>query len=442
MQRLVRAIAACGFAVGLLARGIAGAAEGVEGLDKIYPELDALYLDLHQSPELSLQEEKTAGKMAARLRALGFEVTTGVGKHGVVGVLRNGKGPTVLLRTDMDGLPVLEKTGLPYASKVTARRPSGETVPVTHACGHDIHMSAWVGAATLLARARGTWSGTLVMVGQPAEEVVAGAAAMLADGLYERFPRPDYALAVHDHGLIAAGQIGVVPGFALASMDTVEITVYGKGGHGAAPHMSVDPIVIAARIVGALQTIVAREVNPRDPAVVTVGSFHAGTKANIIPDEAKLQLTVRSYKRSVRDHLLAAIARIARAEAAAANAPREPLIWVDPHGSTETVLNDEKLVAQLRPALEAAVGKANVVDSDPIMGSEDFSEFRRAGTSAALFWIGATEPGRFAELKSKGEPPPSVHSALFAPDRERTIRTGVITLVTSALALLGKGGKG
>jgi len=247
-------------------------AAGVAGLDQIYPDLDALYLDLHQSPELSWHEDKTAAKMAAQLHKLGFEVTTGVGRTGVVGVLHNGKGPTVMLRTELDALPVEEKTGVPYASKVTTRNDAGETVSVMHACGHDIHMASWVGAATLLAREKERWRGTLVMVGQPAEEVVSGAAAMLADGLYTRFPRPDFALAVHDIGTLPAGQVGIVPGYALANVDTVEITIYGKGGHGAWPHRAVDPIVIGARTVVSLQTIVAREVNPLDPGVRPRGS--------------------------------------------------------------------------------------------------------------------------------------------------------------------------
>ena len=406
-------------------------------LNQLYPELDALYLDLHRTPELSWHEEKTAAKMAEQLGKIGFEVTTGVGRNGVVGVLKNGAGPTVMLRTELDALPVEEKTGLPYASKVTARNDAGETVSVMHACGHDIHMASWVGAATILARGKDRWRGTVVMIGQPAEEVVSGAAAMLADGLFTRFPKPDYAIAVHSLGVLPAGQIGIVPGYALANMDTVEITIYGKGGHGAIPHLAVDPIVIGARTVLTLQTIVAREVNPLDPAVVTVGSFLGGTKSNIIPADVKLQLTVRSYKNEVQKQLLAAIARIAKAEALAGNAPREPLVVVDPHGTTHSTFNNETLIGRLRPVLAGAFGAANVVDFQRIMASEDFSEYGHAGVPAVLFWIGATEPAKFADLKSKGVVPPNNHSPLFSPDRERTIRTGTTTLALSALELLG-----
>ncbi len=301
----------------------AGAA--VPGLD---PELVAFYIDLHRNPELSLHEEKTAAKLAERLRRLGFEVTTGVGGTGVVGVLRNGAGPTVMLRTELDALPVEEKTGLPYASTVKARNDAGLEVPVMHACGHDVHMTVWVGTAARMVQARASWHGTLVLIAQPAEEVVRGAKAMLADGLYSRFPKPDYVVALHDSPKVPAGKLGYTPGYILASSDSVDVTIYGKGGHGAAPQTTVDPVVIAARTVLALQTIVSRENDPQEPAVVTVGSIHGGTKHNIIPDQVKLQLTVRTYNRDVRQRVLDAIARIARAEAAAAGAAREPTVAV------------------------------------------------------------------------------------------------------------------
>ena len=420
-----------------MALGEANLQPALAPLDSIYRDLDALYLDLHQTPELSLQEEKTAAKMAARLRTLGFEVTTGVGGNGVVGVLRNGSGPTVMLRTDLDALPMEEKTGLPFASKVRAKNPAGETVPVMHACGHDIHMTSWVGAATLLVRAKDRWRGTLVMVGQPAEELVSGAAAMLADGLFTRFPKPDFAVGIHDIGYLPSGQIGVVPGYMLANVNTVEVTFYGKGGHGSTPHATIDPIVMASRAVVAFQTIVAREVDPIEHAVVSVGSFHAGTKSNIIPDEAKLQITVRSYKDEVQKQVLAAIARIAKGEAIAAGAPREPRVFVEP-SSAHATFNDEALTRRLSAALSRALGESNVVPFPPMMGSEDFSEYGRAGVPATMFWIGATEPARFAAAKAKGELPPNNHSSLYAPDRERTIRTGVATLTVSALELLGK----
>jgi amidohydrolase len=407
-------------------------------LDSIYRDLDTLYIDLHQTPELSRHEEKTAAKMAARLRKLGFEVTTGIGGTGVVGVLRNGSGPTVMLRTELDALPMEEKTGLPFASKVLAKNDAGLAVPVMHACGHDIHMTSWVGAAILLAQSKDRWRGTLVMVGQPAEELVSGAAAMIADGLFSRFPKPDFAVAVHDIGYLPSGQVGVVPGYALANVNTVEVTFYGKGGHGSTPHATVDPIVMAARSVVAFQTIVAREVNPIEPAVVTVGSFHGGTKSNIIPDEAKLQITVRSYNDEVQKQLLAAIARIAKGEAIAAGAPRDPLVWVDPESSARATFNDEALTKRLSGALARTLGESNVVPYPRVMGSEDFSEYGRAGVPATLFWIGATAPAKFAEAKAKGVLPPNNHSSIYAPDRERTIRTGVSTLTVSALDLFGK----
>ena len=285
------------------------------GLEALYPSLDALYIHLHKNPELSFHEKKTAAKMAARLRAVGFEVTERVGGHGVVGALRNGAGPTVLVRTDMDALPIKEQTGLSWASSVSLKNDAGETQPVMHACGHDIHMTSWIGAATLLARARDRWRGTAVFVGQPAEEMLQGAEIMIKDGLLTRFPKPDFVLGVHDTQLLPSDQIGVVAGPASAASNAVDITFYGKGGHGAQPHRTIDPLLIAARTVVTLQTIVSREVNPFDPAVVTVGTFHAGSKRNVISDDAKIELTVRSYKLEVQKQLLAAIERIAKAEA-------------------------------------------------------------------------------------------------------------------------------
>jgi len=406
------------------------------GLDALYPELEKLYTDLHQTPELSLQEEKTAAKMAQGLRALGFEVTTGVGGHGVVGVLRNGKGPTVMLRTDLDGLPVEEKTGLAYASKTTAVNAAGEKVFVMHACGHDIHMTSWIGAATLLSKAKDRWRGTLLMVGQPAEEGGRGALTMLADGLFQRFPKPDFAVAIHDDAAMPAGKVGQISGYALANVDSVDVTIYGRGGHGAYPHTTVDPIVIAARTVLALQTIVGRENDPFDPAVVTVGSIHGGTKHNIIPDEVKLQLTVRSYKDEVRKRLLAAIGRIAKAEAAAAGAPKEPEVKVTE--GTPATYNDPALTKRLAAALSRGLGASRVEEHAPVMGGEDFSEYGRAGVPATLIWVGAVEPKKFEAAKAAGTTLPSLHSPLYAPDPEPTIKTGVSTFTLAALELLGK----
>jgi hippurate hydrolase len=406
------------------------------GIDAIYPELDALYLDLHQNPELSGHEEKTAAKLADRLRRLGYEVTTGVGGHGIVALMRNGNGPTVMLRADMDALPVQEKTGLPYASKITAPGPTGTPVPVMHACGHDVHMSSLIGAATLLAKMKDRWSGTLMLIGQPAEETLSGAEAMIKDGLFTRFPKPAYAVAIHDNSFLPAGTVGYTPGFTLANLNTVSITIHGRGGHGAYPHRSIDPIVIAARTILALQTIVAREKNPLDPAVVTVGSIQGGTKANIIPDEVTMLLTVRSYKEEVRKRLLSAIERIAKAEAAAANAPQEPTIKI--LESAVATYNDPALTKRLVKVLSSGFGKSNVRERPPEMGSEDFSLYGQSGIPTVFLWVGAVEPKKFEQANASGATLPGPHSSLFAPEREPTIRTGVSVLTLAALDLLRK----
>ncbi|QRK07884.1 amidohydrolase [Archangium violaceum] len=408
----------------------------LQGLDGLYPELDALYRELHQNPELSLQEEKTAAKLAGRLRKLGFEVTEKVGGHGVVALLRNGKGPTVMLRTDLDGLPVEEKTGLPYASQAKAKDDAGQSVSVMHACGHDVHMTSWLGTATLLARSKDRWRGTLMMVGQPAEERGSGARRMLEDGLYKRFPKPDFAVAIHNSATAASGTVEYVSGYALANVDSVDITLYGKGGHGAYPHTTVDPIVLAARTILSLQTLVSREKSPLEPAVVTVGSIHGGTKHNIIPDEVKLQLTVRSYKPEVRKQLLSAIERVVNAEAMAANAPRKPDVAVTE--GTPATYNDPELTKRLIGAVTRVLGAENIREAQPVMGGEDFSEYGLAGVPAVMLWLGTVEPKRLAEARAAGATLPSLHSPLFAPDRERTLRTGVTTLTTSALELLAR----
>ena len=410
------------------------------GLDAIYPSLDALYTDLHRNPELSNQEEKTAAKMAAQLRASGYEVTEKVGGHGVVGVLKNGAGPTVMIRTDMDALPVKEQTKLPYASTVTVRDKAGNTVPVMHACGHDIHMASWVGAAILLAKAKDQWHGTLVFIGQPAEETVNGANAMVKDGLLTRFPKPDVVLGIHDTNFIPAGVVGIVPGPASAASNSVDITFYGKGGHGAYPHATVDPLLIAARTVVTLQSIVARENNPFDPAVVTVGTFHGGTKRNIISDEAKIELTVRSYKPEVQKHLLDSITRIAKAEALAGGAPREPLVVIDPGEASEVVVNDVALAGRLEAALKRQMGETKVKQIAPSPASEDFGVYgRAAGVPSIQLRVGAIEPGLFAQAQAAGTTLPSPHSPFFAPDREPTIRSGVSALTFAALELFKRG---
>jgi amidohydrolase len=421
---------------------VAGGPPELAGLDALYPSLDALYCDLHKNPELSLHEEKTAGKLAERMRALGYDVTEHVGGYGIVGVLKNGPGATVMVRTDLDALPIKEQTGLPYASTVTTTNDAGETVSVMHACGHDVHMASWIGAAALLAKARDRWHGTLVFIGQPAEERLQGAEQMVKDGLLTRFPKPDFVLGLHDTNFLPAGQIGIVPGPASAASNAVDITFYGRGGHGAQPHRTVDPVVMAARAVVTLQTIVAREVNPFDPAVVTVGTFRAGTKRNIIADEAKLELTVRSYNAGVQKQLLAAIERIARAEAAAARAPQEPLVFVDPKEASEVVSNDPALAARLERALQRKLGEANVVRSEPTSASEDFGVFGRvAGVPSIQLRVGMVEPGLFAKAKAEGTFTPGAHTSGFAPDREPTIRGGVSALTLSVLELCGRAGR-
>jgi len=434
---LLAAVAATALCAGTLG---AEGSPSLTGLDAVYPSIDSLYMDLHRNPELSLQEEKTAAKLAERLRAAGYQVSEHVGGHGIVGVLRNGAGPTVMLRTDMDALPIKEQTGLAYASTASVKKETGESVPIMHACGHDIHMASWIGAAVLLAQMKNRWHGTLVLVGQPAEEVLRGAEMMVKDGALTRFPKPDFVVGIHDTNLLPSNQIGIVSGPASSASNAVDITFYGKGGHGASPHRTIDPVVMAARTVVTLQTIVSREVNPLDPAVVTVGTFHAGTKRNVIPDEAKLELTVRSYKPEVQKQLLDAIARIARSEAAAARAPREPTVFIDPHEASEVVFNDPPLAARLKTALQGALGAANVVDTEPSTGSEDFGLFgREAGAPSIQLRVGAVEPAEFAKLKAEGKVAAGPHSSLFAPDRERTLRTGIAAFSLSALELLGAG---
>jgi hippurate hydrolase len=406
-------------------------------LDSIYPDLEALYRDLHASPELSLQEEKTSAKLAQRFRAAGYEVTEKVGGFGVVAVMKNGAGPTVLVRADMDGLPVEEKTGLPYASTVTATDPEGNTVPVMHACGHDVHMTSLVGAATLLARARERWHGTLVLVAQPAEEAGNGALNMLNDSFLARFPKPDYCLSLHDDAALPAGTLAWTAGWALANVDSVDITVFGRGGHGSKPEGTVDPVVIAARTVVALQTIVARETSPFDPAVVTVGSIHGGTRRNVIPDQVTLQLTVRSYKPEVRQRLLAAIERIAKAEAVAAAAPREPEVKV--LDGTAATYNDPALSKRVASALAAAFGAERVLEAPPIMAGEDFGEFGKAAKAPSfMFWVGGVPAAKLAEVQGDTSRLPSLHSALWAPDPQPTLKAGAAALTVGVLELLGK----
>ena len=402
---------------------------------KAMPASEALYLDIHQNPELSLHETHTAAKLADRLRSLGYDVTTGVGGTGIVAILKNGNGPVVMLRTELDALPIEEQTGLPYASKVKWKSASGAEIPVMHACGHDLHMAALVGTAAVMAENRQRWHGTLMLIGQPAEEVIQGAEAMLKDGLFTRFPKPDYAIAVHDTPELPAGQIGFTPGYALTSADSVDVVIYGRGAHGSRPDLAIDPIVIAAQTVLAWQTIVSREIKPGEHAVITVGSFQAGTKNNIIPDEAHLQLTVRTYDPEVRKQVLAAIERMAKAEAAAAGAPREPTVKV--FESTPATYNDPELTNRLAKVLAADLGADNVKQVPPGFASEDFSRYGEAGVKSVQLGVGAIDPEKFAAAKKSGEILPGLHTARFAPDLKPSLRTAIETEVISLLNLMG-----
>jgi hippurate hydrolase len=412
------------FLAGVIGTHAAGAAAlpapFAEQLNASYPAIETLYQDLHRNPELGFNEHQTAAKLAERAKALGFDVTTGVGGTGVVAILRNGPGPTVMLRTEMDALPVQEKTSLPFASKVTTKNAAGDTISVMHACGHDLHMSAWYGTAKLMAENRKAWSGTLMLVGQPSEEPVNGASAMLKDGLFTRFPKPDYALSFHDDATMPSGTIMYHAGPFRASSDVVNITVFGQGGHGAVPHEARDPIVMASRIVLALQTLVSRENNPIDPVVITVGSIHGGTQANIIPDQVTLQLSVRTFKPEVRKRVLASIAREAKGEAIAAGAPKEPLVEVKP--GTDSVYNDPDTLARMVKAVQGAVGPEFVKEMPPKMTSEDFSQYgQQPGVKAILLHVGAVDAARLDAAKKAGQPLPGTHSPQWAPDFKPTV---------------------
>jgi len=403
-------------------------------IDNFYTEAHDFYVDVHEHPELSSHEVQTAVKLATHLRNAGYEVTEHVGGTGVVAILKNGAGPTIMLRTELDALPVEEKTGLPYASKVRTKDSAGIDVPVMHACGHDLHMASLVGTAQIMAHSKNTWHGTLILIGQPAEETIGGAEGMIRDGLFTRFPKPDAIVALHVGNADPAGVVAITPGVYNTNSDSVRITIYGKGGHGAMPHTTIDPIVIAARTILSLQTIASREVKPGEMAIVTVGYIRAGTKNNIIPDQAEMGLTIRTRDAEVRKQVLAAITRITKGEAAAAGAPREPL--VDHYEGTDLVYNDPKLAERLRAPLEQALGKKNVVTGEPILPSEDFSFFLQQGIPGFYFSLGGANPQKFAEAKAQGVDLPSNHSSLFAPDAEPALRTGIAAEVAVLRNLL------
>lgn len=437
------AMTVCLWCVGMSAHAQLAPNEVVARIKKAEPflgesvaALEEVYKDLHSHPELSNQEVRTAGKLAERMREWGFEVTEKVGGTGLVCVLKNGPGKTVMVRTDMDALPVTEKTGLDYASKVQVRNADGNVVGVMHACGHDMHMTCWLGAARTLAKFRDFWSGTLVFIAQPAEELGSGAKAMLDDGLFEKFPKPDAGVALHCEAFLPVGSIGHTEGYALANVDSVDIIVQGRGGHGAYPQATIDPIVIAARIVLDLQTIISREIDPQDAAVITVGSIHGGTKRNIIPPEVKLELTVRSFQDETRVHLLQAIERVAKAAAAVAGAP-EPQIIRTPE-FTPATYNDPELTRATVDVLSALFGQDRLSAEPPMMGGEDYSYYSRAGVPCVMLRLGTIDPRKSQAAKEGKLLLPSLHSDMYAPVPAPSIRTGVTTLTAAVLRIVGK----
>jgi hippurate hydrolase len=418
-------------------------------IDRDIVALVATYKTLHAAPELSHHEEKTAAFFANQLRALGYIVTEHIGKYeraewsgyGVVAVMKNGAGPTVLLRTELDALPVGEKTGLPYASKVKTKNDAGQDVSVMHACGHDVHITNMLGTARMLSELKDQWRGTLIILGQPAEETIDGARAVLRDGLYEKVPRPDYTIALHDSADLEAGKVGFTPGFSLASSTSVDIKIRGLGGHGSKPDATKDPIVVAAQVVMALQTIVSRENSPLEPAVVTVGSIHGGSKHNIIPDEVDLQITVRAYKEEVRLKLLKAIERITKGIAIAAGIPedRAPIVKISGTEVTAATYNDPQLTERLAAVFVKALGQENVVRMPPAMASEDFGYLSLdQKIPATQFSLGAVDPAKVKQSKETGTPLPSLHSALFQPLPEPTLRTGIKAMTSAVLELMKK----
>lgn len=399
----------------------------------------ALYAELHAAPELSLQEVKTSERLAKELLRLGFEVHRGVGGHGVVALLRNGPGKTLMLRTELDALPVEEQTTALSRSRVRAKDHQGQDVPVMHACGHDLHMAAWVGTAELMSLRRSSWSGTLMMVAQPAEERLLGARAMLKSGLLTRFPKPDLAFAIHVHDQLPLGHVAYTEGPYAASADSLDIEVHGRGGHGAYPQLTVDPIVIAARIVTSLQTIASRESSPLEPVVVSVGSIHGGNKHNTIPDSVKLQLTVRTYGTETRQRVLAAVRRIADAEAAAAAAPRSPSIEVTE--GTAAAVSDPAQTRAVVAALRPALAQGSLAPLPPEMGSEDFGEYARAGVPSVMLAVGVVDPARFALSKANGAALPGLHSGQFLP-APGSLSMAILVESTVALSFLSKAPRG
>ena len=417
--------------------------------DQELPSLLAIYRDIHAHPELSHHEERTPALLASELRRAGYDVTERAGKYpdgsqafGIVAVLKNGSGPVLMLRTELDALPVEEKTGLAFSSHVRAKNAAGQDVGVMHACGHDLHMSSFLGTARLLAKLKSRWSGTLVLVGQPSEETIDGARAMLADGLYSRFPKPDFAIALHDDPGVETGKIGMRAGPFYAGSTSVEVVIRGVGGHGARPESTKDPVVMAAQYILALQTIVSRQMLPFDPAVVTVGSIHGGSKNNIIPDEVVLQLTVRAFSEEAREKILASISRMANGVALSAGVPedRAPIVKVSETEVVPPTYNDPQLTARVKQACAAALGESNIVEVERIMVSEDFGQYGLANRQipTMMFELGALSHQQLEESRRTGKPLPSLHSAIFFPEVEPALRTGIIATTAAALDILKK----
>ncbi|MCG7546681.1 amidohydrolase [Pseudoalteromonas sp. Of7M-16] len=406
------------------------------------PKLEQLYLHLHQNPELSLQEKNTGARLAQELRQLGFDVTDRVGGYGVVGLFKNGQGPTVMIRADTDGLPIIEQTGKSYASKIRVQDANNNTVGVMHGCGHDIHMTSFIGAAEQLIKNKHQWKGTLMMVAQPAEEVGAGAKAMLKEGLFSKFAKPDHVLGLHVSASLPAGKVAISPGYALANVDSVDITVKGQGGHGAYPHTTIDPVVLASRIVLGIQTITSREISPLKPSVITVGSIHGGSKHNIISNEVKLQLTLRSYDREVRDQQIAALKRLTQGVAISAGLPADkaPVVYVHESESIPSTYNDPALANAVTASIKNELGEENVVKADPVMAGEDFGLFGRTAENVpiTIFWLGGVNPQDYAAAQKNGTVLPSLHSSKFAPDYPLALKTGVRAMTASALDLFNQ----
>ena len=405
------------------------------------PYLRELYIDIHKNPEISLMEKETSIKLANELRKVGFEVEENFGGYGIVGILKNGEGPTILYRTDMDALPMEEKTGLPYASKVITKNIDGNDVGTMHSCGHDMHMTVWTGTARALVDRKSEWNGTIIMIGQPAEEIGAGAAMMLNAGLYEKYPIPDYGIALHASPTIPSGKVGFGKGYIMANTESVDIKIFGQGSHGAVPHMSIDPIVTASMIVMELQTIVSRNLNPLDDAVITVGSIKGGTKHNIIPDEVNLQLTIRTYKEEVRNLIHKRIKEICNGIAASMGLDESkwPKI-IMPEQYTPANYNDELLIDIMTNVSNSIIGKENVVTVDPQMVGEDFARYgsTKENIPTAMYWLGTVPKERMDKYNAGEYALPALHSPFYYPEIDNTIRTGVKVSTESLIELFNK----